>query len=226
MFLTIESGSGKLWLKSRKIPMHLFAKVVSLGTALFLAMPTANAAVVLRNYEYFALNGRTAADLDRELNSRGPMLKKTGQRHPGSTQMRFTNRIKYGSDGKSCRVVDANIVVHALVHLPRWKQRRTAPPDLAMIWDTLSADIKRHEESHIVIARTAAGNMERQIKALPWRSNCTTLKNDIDTLTAKLMRQHDLAQIQFDKVEGINFESRFERLLTYRLIREFGGQTP
>jgi predicted secreted Zn-dependent protease len=202
--------------------MHILAKVVSLGMALFMAMPTANAAVVLRKYEYFALNGRTASDLDRELYRRGPVLLKTGQRHPGMTKMRFTNRIKYGSDGKSCRVVEANIVVHAQVYLPRWMQRRTAQPDLAIIWDTLSADIKRHEESHIVIARTAAGNMERQIKALPWRSNCATLKNDIDSLTVKLMKQHDLAQIQFDKVEGINFESRFERLLTYRLIREFG----
>jgi len=202
--------------------MHILAKVVSLGMALFMAMPIANAAVVLRKYEYFALNGRTASDLDRELYRRGPVLLKTGQRHPGMTKMRFTNRIKYGSDGKSCRVVEANIVVHAQVYLPRWMQRRTAQPDLAIIWDTLSADIKRHEESHIVIARTAAGNMERQIKALPWRSNCATLKNDIDSLTVKLMKQHDLAQIQFDKVEGINFESRFERLLTYRLIREFG----
>lgn len=206
--------------------MHILAKAVSLGIALFMAVPAANAAIVLRKYEYFALNGRTAADLDRELSLRGPKLKTTGQRHPGSTQMRFTNRIKYGSDGKSCRVVDANIVVHAQVHLPRWNQRRTAQPDLALIWDTLSADIKRHEESHIVIARTAAGNMERQIKALPWRRDCATLKNDIDMLTSKLMKQHDLAQLQFDKVEGINFESRFERLLTYRLIREFGGQKP
>ncbi|PSH63352.1 peptidase [Phyllobacterium brassicacearum] len=202
------------------------AKVASLGMALFVAIPTADAAVVLRKYEYFAVNGRTAEDLDRELGRRGPKLETTGQRHPGAVQMRFTNKTKYGSDGKNCRVVDADIVVHAKVFLPRWNQRRTAQPDLALIWDTFSADIKRHEEGHIGIARSAAGNMERQIKALPWRGDCATLKNDIVTLTPKLMRQHNLAQIQFDKVEGINFESRFERLLTYRLIREFGGQTP
>ena len=201
--------------------MHIFAKAVSLGMALFMAVPAANAATVLRKYEYFALNGRTAADLDRELYRRGPVLQKTGQRHPGMTKMRFTNRIKYGSDGKSCRVVDANIVVHAHVYLPRWIQRRTAKPDLALIWDTLSSDIKRHEESHIVIARTAAGDMERAIKALPWRSDCTVLKADIDGLTAKLMRKHDLAQIQFDRVEAVNFDSRFERLLVFRLQREF-----
>ncbi|ATU91285.1 DUF922 domain-containing Zn-dependent protease [Phyllobacterium zundukense] len=202
--------------------MHILAKAASLGVALFMAMPAANAATVLRKYEYFSLNGRTAADLDRELYRRGPLLQKTGQRHPGMTKMRFDSRIKYGSNGSSCRVVETSITVHAHVYLPRWKQRRTAKPDLAMVWDTLSADIKRHEESHISIARTAAGDMERQIKALPWRSDCPTMKADIDALTAKLMLQHDLAQVQFDKVEAINFEDRFGRLLTYRIIREFG----
>ncbi|MRG57117.1 Predicted secreted Zn-dependent protease [Phyllobacterium sp. YR620] len=205
--------------------MRIFAKAAAFATAIVLAAQPANAATVLRSYEYFNLNGKTAADLDRELYRRGPVLQKTGQRHPGMTKMRFESRIKYGSNGKTCRVVDATIIVHAHVYLPRWAQRRTAPADLAMIWDTLSADIKRHEESHISIARTAAGNMERQIEALPWRSDCATLKNDISTLTAKLMKQHDLAQVQFDKVEALNFEDRFGRLLSYRLIREF-GKTP
>lgn len=205
--------------------MHFFARVAVLSTIFMMAIPAADAATVLRKYQYFTLNGRTAADLDRELYRRGPLLQRTGQRHPGMTKMRFESRIKYGSDGSKCRVVDADITVHAQVFLPRWKQRRTANPDLALVWDTLSADIKRHEESHISIARTAAGDMERRIKALPWRSTCPEMKADIDALTAKLMVQHDLAQIQFDRVESKNFEDRFGRLLSYRIIREF-GKTP
>ena len=205
--------------------MRILVKAAAFASILFLGAQPANAATVVRTFEYFNLNGRTAADLDRELYRRGPVLQKTGQRHPGMTKMRFESKIKYGSDGKSCRVVDATITVYARVYLPRWKQRRTAPADLAVIWDTLSADIKRHEESHISIARTAAGNMERQIERLPWRSDCAVLKNDISTLTTKLMNEHDLAQIQFDKVEALNFENRFGRLLSYRLIREF-GKTP
>ena len=47
--------------------MHVLAKAASLGVALLMTISAANAAVVLRKYEYFALNGRTATDLDREL---------------------------------------------------------------------------------------------------------------------------------------------------------------
>lgn len=204
--------------------MHIWAKAIASATALAvtftMAMPVANAATVLRSYHYFALNARNAAELDKELGRRGPILTKTGARHPGMTRMRFDSKVKFGSNGNKCRVVDADIVVHANVYLPRWKQRRSAKRDLAIVWDTLSADIKRHEESHIVIARTAAGDMERQIKALPWRSDCVTMKADIDALTAKLLKQHDAAQVQFDRVETVNFESRFGRLLTYRIVRE------
>ena len=185
------------------------------------AVPVADAATVLRKYEYFALIGRTAADLDRELYRRGPILQKTGQRHPGHDEDALHQQDKIWfrwqelpGGRRECRRSRPGLP-------PRWKQRRTAKPDLALIWDTLSADIKRHEESHIVIARTAAGDMERAIKALPWRSDCTAMKADIDALTTKLMRKHDLAQIQFDRVEAVNFDSRFERLLVFRLQREF-----
>jgi predicted secreted Zn-dependent protease len=200
--------------------MKNIVRTAAFALACLFAGESANAAVVLRTYEYFTLSGRTAADLDRELSRRGPQIHKTGQRHPGATQLRFNTKVKYGSDSKSCRIVAADITIHARVHLPRWKQRPSAKPDLALIWDTLSADIKRHEESHIIIARTAAFDMERALKALPWRSNCDEMKNDAAALMVKLMKQQDEAQVQFDRVEGKNFERRFERLLIFRIQRE------
>ncbi|QND53378.1 DUF922 domain-containing protein [Phyllobacterium sp. 628] len=200
--------------------MKNIARTAALACSFLFLVESANAAVVLRKYEYFTLSGKTAADLDRELTRRGPQLHKTGPRHPGATQMRFNTQIKYGSDDKSCRVVESDITIHARVHLPRWKQRASAKPDLALIWDTLSQDIKRHEESHIVIARTAAFDMERALKALPWRSDCNAMKTDASLLMTKLMQKQDAAQIQFDRVEGKNFESRFERLLVFRIKRD------
>lgn len=204
--------------------MHVLARLaagsIAVAIASTLAIPAANAATVLRKYQYFTLNAHNAAELDKELSRRGPMLTKTGARHPGMTRMRFDSKVKFGSNGKTCQVVDADIVVRATVHLPRWKQRRSAQRDLAIVWDTLSADIKRHEESHIVIARTAAGDMERQVKALPWRSDCVKMKADIDALTVKLLKKHDADQVRFDRVETVNFETRFERLLTYRMVKE------
>lgn len=183
-------------------------------------MPTAEAANVFRTYKQFTISGKTAEDLDRELVRRGPLLKSSGQRHPGATEMRFDTKVKYGDDGKYCRVVNATVNVHATIHLPRWKQRKSAKQDLALIWDTLSRDIKRHEESHISIARTHALEMERSVKALRPNRDCDKLKAEIDKTFASIMKKHDAAQIRFDVVETRNFEDRFERLLTYRIIQD------
>ena len=45
-------------------------------------------------------------------------------------------------------------------------------------------------------------------------------------ITATILAKHDRAQVQFDRVESVNFESRILRLLRYRMQRVDGGQLP
>ncbi|MBB5701889.1 putative secreted Zn-dependent protease [Ochrobactrum daejeonense] len=198
--------------------MNLRKKVLAMGAVLAIVAPQAEAASIFRDFRYYPVSGRTAADLDRALSRNGPFLKKTGQHHPGAAEIRFDAKVRYGrAPGKACKVQNVYVNVHAKVSLPRWRQRRKASAELALIWDTLSQDIRRHEESHIVIARSFASEMERKIRGLRTRSDCTSLRAEIDKITTTLMEAHDKDQERFDRVETINFERRFERLLTYRL---------
>lgn len=200
--------------------MNLRKKVLALVAVLAIVAPQAEAASIFRDFRYYSVSGRTAADLDKALSRNGPFLKKTGQHHPGAAEIRFDAKVRYGrAPGKACKVQNVYVNVHAKVSLPRWKQRRKATPELALIWDTLLQDIRRHEESHIVIARSFASEMERKIRGLRTRSDCASLRAEIDKITATLMEAHDKEQQRFDRVETINFERRFERLLTYRLER-------
>ncbi len=41
-----------------------------------------------------------------------------------------------------------------------------------------------------------------------------------------MFAEHERAQREFDRVEGLNFESRIIRLLRYRLERIENGQIP
>ncbi|WP_245581904.1 DUF922 domain-containing Zn-dependent protease [Phyllobacterium phragmitis] len=195
---------------------------IALAAVLAFAATGADAASIHRSYSYYSVSGKTAADLDKSLSRGGHLLKSTGQRHPGAAQIRFDAKARYGSNGKACRVTGVYVNVYAKVFLPRWKQRKTASPELALVWDTLSRDIKRHEESHLVIARSHASEIEREVRALPSRPDCSLLRQDIDKVTQRIMKDHETAQKRFDRIETLNFEKRFERLLTYRLEREFG----
>ena len=45
-------------------------------------------------------------------------------------------------------------------------------------------------------------------------------------MTQTVLARHDRAQVEFDRVEGINFERRIIRLLRYRMERMANGQQP
>lgn len=195
-------------------------KVLITASMLFSVALPAQSASIFRDIKYYNITGNTAADLDYALSNKGPFLKSTGQHHPGAAEIRFDAKVRYGKEnGKRCKVTGVYVNVHGKVFLPRWKQRKRAPLELALIWDTLSSDIKRHEESHLVIARVHASEMEQEIAKLYSRKDCAELRDDINRVTEKIMARHDKKQQHFDRVETINFEDRFERLLGYRLER-------
>jgi predicted secreted Zn-dependent protease len=105
------------------------------------------------------------------------------------------------------------------VILPRWRPRRKPEADMRIIWDTLSSDIRRHEGQHTDIAKNYARKLEQSIQALGSAGDCAEMSARVKKTTANVLDEHDRAQQQFDRVESINFEDRFQRLLDYRLQR-------
>ncbi|WP_245440151.1 DUF922 domain-containing protein [Mesorhizobium sp. Z1-4] len=187
-----------------------------------LAWP-AHSASLSKTYSYFSIGGRNLDEIQTELDRRGPKLNSTGRRHPGATEMEFNTRIQYGESNGRCRVINAEVRVNAKVILPRWRARRRSDQDTQLIWDTLAADIKRHEESHVVIAKNHARELENALKKLYPERNCEVTAAKAKSTTDRIMAKHDAAQAKFDRVEGINFERRIMRLLNYRIERAAKG---
>jgi predicted secreted Zn-dependent protease len=190
-------------------------------TALFVAgmMLPADAASLNKTYSYFSIGGKTLEEIETELVKRGPRVKTTGRRHPGATQMEFTTRLAYAENNRGCTILKASVSVQAKMILPRWRQRAKADGDTQLIWDTLSSDIKRHEESHVVIARNHARDLEQALKAIGRQRNCQVAAAKAKATSERILARHDRAQDEFDRVEGLNFESRIIRLLRYRMER-------
>ncbi len=185
--------------------------------ALALAIFPAKAEVAVKSYSYFDIGGRTLDQIQNELNRRGPEVKTTGLRHPGATQMKFTTRIGYAQQPGSCRIVSAQVTVKTRIILPRWRPRGKVGPDVRLFWDTLSADIKRHEERHAEIAKNHARALEDALKATWPQKTCAAAAAKAGEISAAILARHDKAQAEFDRVELINFESRILRLMRYRV---------
>ena len=82
------------------------------------------------------------------------------------------------------------------------RRSKNAEQDVRLIWDTLSADIKRHEESHVIIAKNHGREMEQALKGIGRQKNCQIAAAKAKAISARLLEKHDRAQLEFDRVEG------------------------
>ena len=204
------------WLMKSTIPALL-------GLALAGVAP-AHAAYVSKTYSYFSIGGSTLEEIQSELSRRGPHVSSTGLRHPGATRMEFNSRVGYAERGNSCQIVSAAVSVKAKVILPRWRRSTKADADVRFIWATLSQDIKRHEEGHVVVAKNHARMLEQSLLGMGRQKNCAVAAEKAKATSERVLAAHDRAQQLFDRVEGITFEKRLLSLLQYRMEQATSGR--
>lgn len=189
---------------------------IALTASLLACALPAGAASISKTYSYFTIGGTTLEEIETELNTRGPQVQSTGRRHPGATRMEFKTRLGYSKTNNGCVISKAEVSVEAKVILPRWRHRSASDPGTRFVWDTLSADIKRHEESHVLIAKNHARELEIALKAISRQRDCDVAAAKASDVTSRILAKHDAAQDRFDVIEGRNFEKRLLRLLEYR----------
>ena len=188
--------------------------------ALLVGVPLGGASgetLISKSVSYFSVGGRTAAELDKALSTAGPLMKSTGARHPGATRIKFGGTVTYVSRSGQCAVGSARVTLNTRIILPRWKYRKQAGRDLALVWDTLASDIKRHEERHAEIARIHARQMEKALLDLRPEGDCDRMQARVAEVSAAEVASHDKDQARFDRTEAANFGRRMIRLLQYRL---------
>jgi predicted secreted Zn-dependent protease len=197
-------------------------------SSLLLLSATASASAVdlVKTYRYFTIGGTTLEEIQKELATRGPHVGRSGSRHPGATRMAFTTHIGYARGPGFCRISSARVTLKVDITLPRWNRRSRSEQDVRLFWDTLSADIRRHEGQHVDIATEYARKLESALAASGRQKDCDAAAAKAKAITAKILAEHDNAQIRFDRVELVNFESRILRLLKYRAERIQSGRLP
>jgi predicted secreted Zn-dependent protease len=174
--------------------------------------------VAQKSFSYFDISGNTADELDAALNARGPTTIGASSRHPGATRIRFGGQAIYVEKDGRCHIGGVKVTVDTQIILPRWRDRSHASKRLSMVWDTLSADIRRHEQRHAEIAREHARMTEKAILRLPSAPNCDLLQERVNIESARNIEEHDKDQARFDMIEATNFQNRIQRLMNYRSV--------
>ncbi len=216
--LKVRASSTAQILISMQHARNFFAAFLGLSLAMAgnAGAPRAET-LTSKSVTYYSINGKTAADLDEALSSGGPLMKSTGNRHPGATRIKFGGTITYVKRGDRCAVGSAKVTLNTKLILPRWKNRGKAGRELALVWDTLSSDIKRHEERHAEIARNHARDMEKTFLSLRPEADCERMQASVARASENAILAHDKDQARFDRTEAVNFDRRMVRLLKHRL---------
>ncbi|GHC60480.1 DUF922 domain-containing Zn-dependent protease [Limoniibacter endophyticus] len=197
--------------------MRRVTAMAAIGLSLFM-MP-ATAASLTKTYSYFSIKGSTIDEIEKELSAHGPNVAMTGRRHPGATQLEFVTKLDYKEISRGCIISRARVQVKASVILPKWRGTKEANGLTRLIWNTLAADIKRHEESHVVIAKNHAREMEDRLLKSGRHRDCKAARTFAAGIVDRVITKHDQAQADFDRIEAKNFERRLMSLMQYRLER-------
>lgn len=128
----------------------------------------------------------------------------------------FLGPSRNGSTGPMCYVTKATVRLETQLTLPQWKNRDKASRDTVLVWDTLSSDIKRHEERHAEIARQYARKLESALEALHPQRDCKTMEARVEATSKQIIEAHAADQQRFDRVEAASFERRMIRMLRYK----------
>ena len=189
--------------------------------SLAVALPgSTQAASIREKTTYFAVRGSTLAELDSDLNRRGPFVSETGIRHPGATAVKFDGKVTYKATPRGCAVDMTNLSLDLEMTLPRWVPPKQVSAHTKLIWGTLERDIVRHENRHAAIAKNWLKRLESALRNLRTEPTCRAMEQVVNTVTARYLSGHERAQIEFDTIEGREVNMRLRRALSRALTEQ------
>ncbi|MCI5076239.1 DUF922 domain-containing protein [Oricola sp.] len=148
---------------------------------------------------YYSIGGKTGADLDREIATKGPM-----KGHAlASAAIKFVPvAISYDKSDTGCSYKTARFRIDANITLPRWSNQNSSDPGLRTAWRFLAEYAREHEQVHIDIAEEHARKLGEQLEALAPRKTCEALDAAGQQVLKRVKRDHNRAQLAFDAAEN------------------------
>lgn len=166
---------------------------------------------------YFMVRGSTFDELDRAMGMSGPQLRNGGERHAGSTQVSFNGDATYKTVNGQCGVDRASYRLSLHQTLPRWSAPKGADDRTRILWKTLRDDITTHENHHSAIAKAALKRMEDAVRELRPMPDCRQMAAKVDSVTKRIIADHDSEQLAFDASESRRIDARLARELRRNL---------
>lgn len=163
-------------------------------------------------YNYFEIGGTNIRDLWFDINAKGPKSK-MGIGHAGYTSFDFDNSVGIVPKGGKCQITSINFHLTSIVQLPKWTDERNSDEEMKLYWKAFSADVKRHEDQHVEIARQSILKLEQKLLELQPNKSCKVLKKQIRNIINKSAQARNRDQNAFERKEVRGQKNRLTQLV-------------
>jgi predicted secreted Zn-dependent protease len=172
--------------------------------AVLLLLPAAAAAQsdpdgrVERHVEvrYYAVEGGTAAELARSLQTHGPSAE--GAQFYGLTEWTLNARYTWVGQAKSCQAEDVVVRVNTTITLPRWDAPRGTPPELVAAWHRFVRALEAHEREHQRLAEEGAETLRWRLATLRL-SSCQGAQAQAQHTVSRVVDETNRRNRQYDE---------------------------
>lgn len=186
----------------------------AMAAALVFALPAAAGKVTVKT-EYYAVSGKTGAELVQSMARKGP-------RHGFLSKAIAVTRFKpraYGDlayDDGVCRAKKAGFDLAITYVFP--KPSAKLPADVDRRWDGFFAGVERHEHMHGKLGKDLAATLDKRIRSFSMKDKpgCRAAARKMNAEVRRIVVAYDAKQRAFDEKEhreGGNVEKLLRRLI-------------
>ena len=152
---------------------------------------------VMINYDYYDIEGRTAAEL-REQMDRNGVLWTNGNTYDAYTGWNVKWNYRYRVTDHECSIESVATILNVEFRLPRWIDHADGPLALKEKWDEYMQALRHHEEGHKNIGVKAAAEIERSIAELEPAGNCDDLAEIANQLGRRIISEYAAKEKEYD----------------------------
>ncbi len=168
--------------------------------ALILLAPVAVARgpKVQTTYEYYDIDGKSAPDIRKKLNSRGVRWT-DGKVYDAVTRWYVRWNYRYEKVDGRCRIASVTTHVEVVIKMPRWTGREKADDTLKDHWDGYIGALHEHELGHRSFGVRAATEIEEVISRLDPQLDCASLGAAANAAGHRVLDKYRREEIAYDR---------------------------
>ncbi len=147
------------------------------------------------DYDYYRVDHYPGEGLKNAITEATP-YSTDGERMHGNADWHIRWNFRYDADDNGyCRMTEVDVDLEVVIGMPQLntRERRTRER-----FDQYIANLERHEQTHVRIARDGAYRIDRALLGMQAYDDCDQLKRNANQLSQRLVKEIKRAQRQYD----------------------------